>query len=250
MLRPPGRSGATHSIEAIRSIRRQSTASSAGARFLDSLPRTVTLDSELLERWNAGDADAGEELFERHFDAIYRFFHTKSPQHCEDLVQRTFAACIAKRTRLRDATSFKAFLYGIARIELLQSFRLRAREDREINLGEDSVFDLDPSPSRIAASKQEQQLLLDALRRIPVDLQIVIELHYWENMSTAEIAQVVEVPQGTVKSRLRRAREAIVEALQTTANDKKLLESTLVGFEGWVDDIKALLGGRSSPEPQ
>ena len=198
-------------------------------------------DAELLAQWDAGDTDAGEALFARYFDAIFRFFRNKAPAHCSELVQRTFAACLEKRSTLRDKASFRAFLYGIARFELLRLLQRSAR-DREVDLNETSVFDIDPSPSRVAAERQEHRLLAEALRRIPVDLQIVTELHYWEELSTSEIADVLDVPQGTVKSRLRRAREAIATALEALTTDPALLKSTTAGMETWVADIKGLLG--------
>lgn len=198
-------------------------------------------DAELLEQWNAGDASAGEALFERHFDGLFRFFRNKAPDESDELVQRTFAACLEKRLKLRDAASFRAFLFGVARIEFLQLMRRKAKAERNVDLSKASVFDFDPSPSRIVAHKQEQRLLLEALRRIPVDLQIVIELHYWEELSTTEIAHVIEVPQGTVKSRLRRAREAIEEVLQSLATEPALLSSTTADIDGWVVDVKGLL---------
>lgn len=198
-------------------------------------------DGALLERWNAGDASAGEALFTAYFDALYRFFRNKAPDQCEELVQSTFAACVEKRHTLRDAGSFRAFLYGIARFELMRLFRRKARHGQEVDLDKVTVHDLDPSPSRIAADKQEHRLLLEALRRIPVDLQIVVELHYWEKLRTAEIAHVIGVPEGTVKSRLRRAREAIAAVLPVLATDKAMLQSTVDGYERWVAGVRDLV---------
>lgn len=204
-------------------------------------------DAELLRRWNDGDAAAGEALFHRYFSALYRFFRSKAQSHCEELVQRTFAACVEKRRDVRDGGSFRAFVYAVARFELLYFFRRRAKDGRNVQLDTASAFDLDPSPSRVAADRQEHRLLLEALRRIPLDLQMVLELHYWEQLSTAELSQVLEIPQGTVKSRLRRAREAVAAALPAIAKDKALLQSTVDGFEEWVGEIKALFDDRTNP---
>jgi RNA polymerase sigma-70 factor (ECF subfamily) len=63
----------------------------------------------------------------------------------------------------------------------------------------------------------------EALRRLPVELQVVVELHYWEEQSTAEMAEVLEVPQGTVKSRLRRAREQLEVDLGAAAAEVEAL---------------------------
>jgi len=58
-------------------------------------------DSELFDAWLRGDARAAAELFERHFDAIARFFRNKVIEGHEDLVQQTFAACLESRDRFR-----------------------------------------------------------------------------------------------------------------------------------------------------
>ena len=79
----------------------------------------------------------------------------------------------------------------------------------------------DPSLDRVVAIKVLRDPWApasgEALRRLPVDLQLVVELHYWEDHSTAEIAALLELAQGTVKSRLRRAREALEADLHTDA---------------------------------
>jgi RNA polymerase sigma-70 factor (ECF subfamily) len=198
----------------------------------------VNEDGELLRRWNAGDREAGEQLFERYFDPLYRFFRNKVPHACKELVQSTLLACVEKRDALRSAASFRAFLYGVARFEVLRYLRKRARSGIVVDVNETSVYDLDPSPSRVVAAKQEHRLLLEALRRIPIDLQIVVELHYWEQLATAEIAEIIGIPVGTVKSRLRRAREHIAAAVERLAHDKELAHSTIAGFDTWAAEIR------------
>ena len=81
----------------------------------------------LLEAWRAGDAAAGEALFERHFDAIYEFFASKLTIDVGDLVQRTFLGCVEARGRFRGECSFRTFLYAIARLELYGYFLSRHR---------------------------------------------------------------------------------------------------------------------------
>ncbi len=203
----------------------------------------MSSDAALLTDWSKGDGNAGQALFERHFEPLYRFFRSKAPQHCEELVQLTFKACLEKRETLGGVTSFRSFLYGVARFELLRLFRRLGKAAKQVDIGDLSLCDLDPSPSRVAADKQEHRLLLEALRRIPIDLQIVLELHYWEELSTQEIADVLSVPQGTIKTRIRRARVLVAEAIASLSSNAQLLESTTEGFERWVVDVKALFDG-------
>ena len=80
--------------------------------------------------------------------------------------------------------------------------------------------------------------MLEALRRIPIDLQLVLELSYWEELSSAEIADVVGVPVGTVKSRVRRAREQLDAQLKVLAETDAVLQSTMVNLDGWARSLR------------
>ncbi len=195
-------------------------------------------DTELLDRWKGGEQGAGEQLFERHFDALYRFFRNKVGDESEELLQRALMACVEQRDKFRGESSFRSFMFGVARIELLNYFKRKGRLQRREAALDTSVHDLEPSPSAIVADGEEQRLLLEALRRIPVDLQIAIELFYWEQLSTPEIAEVLEIPTGTVKSRLRRAKEHLEGELNELARSPKLLESTMANLDGWAAQLR------------
>ena len=86
-------------------------------------------------------------------------------------------------------------------------------------------------------------LLARALRSIPLDLQVALELHYWEELSGPELAAVLEIPEGTVRSRLRRGRELLAERLQAFAcDDAALAKSSLDDIDGWASSLKAFMG--------
>lgn len=169
-------------------------------------------DRELLEAWQAGDASAGETLFRRYFDRACRFFYNKVDHGVEDLIQQTFLACLENRERFRGDSSFFTFLIGVGKNVLRLHYR-RQRRDARIDFHTTSVFDLSPSPSRIVAQRQDEQRVLDGLRRIPIELQIVLELHYWEDMSATRVAETLEIPVGTAKTRLRRGKQLLREQL-------------------------------------
>lgn len=173
-------------------------------------------DDELLLAWASGDQAAGAALYRRHFDALYRFFRTKAPDACDDLVQSTMMESVRSKERFRGDAPFRAFLFAVARNCLLHHFRSRFRDRLDLDASQASVADLDPRPSTIAAKRAEHAQLLEAMRRIPLELQEVLELHYWEELGTRALAVALEIPQGTVKSRLRRAREALRAELART----------------------------------
>lgn len=171
-------------------------------------------DFELLEAWRAGNSNAGSELLRRYFDSLYRFFSSKVDDEVEDLIQLTLLACVRYQKTLEKVESFRAYLFTVARNELYRHLRRRAKRD-VVDFGDTSVIALGISPTSVVARRQQQQRLVAGLRTLPVELQMLLELHYWEGLSTSELAAVVEAPQGTVKSRLRRARTLLAEAMQS-----------------------------------
>ncbi len=191
-------------------------------------------DTELLAAWRAGDRAAGTQLVRRHFPIVHRFFTRKLPTDlADDLIQATFAACVTQRDRVHEAAGFRAFLLGVARIELLRYFRKRGRHDRAMQIEAMSLHELQSSPSRIMARHEQTHLLLEAVRRIALDLQIVLELYYWEELSVAEIGAVLEIPAGTVKSRLARARAALAKQMDALAMNPDLARDTLTHLGRW-----------------
>jgi RNA polymerase sigma-70 factor (ECF subfamily) len=210
-----------------------------------------TSDVELLEAWRGGDERAGRELFERHFDSIYRFFRSKVDDAAEDLTQQTFLGCVRGKQVFRGDASFRTYLFTIARNRLYTHIRDRQRRDAAIEVGEQSVADLGlASPTEALAAQQEQKLLLVAMRRLPLDMQIALELHYWEGLSVREISEVVEAPEGTIKRRLQRARMRLDELIGELAQTDSLRHSTLTGFETWAAGLRAELGARRSGDDE
>lgn len=194
-------------------------------------------DFELLESWRAGNSNAGSELLRRYFDSLYRFFSSKIDDEVEDLIQLTLLACVRYQKTLEGVASFRGYLFTVARNELYRHLRRRAKRD-VVDFGDTSVIALGISPTSVVARRQEQQRLVAGLRTLPVELQMLLELHYWEGLSTSELAVVFEAPQGTVKSRLRRARTLLAEALQSAegAIDEALTSRDVLG--SWAEAIR------------
>jgi RNA polymerase sigma-70 factor (ECF subfamily) len=168
-------------------------------------------DAELLAAWRAGDDAAGNRLVERHFAVVYRFFARRIDDAVEDLTQRTFLACVESRARVREESSFRAFLLAIARHQLLDHLRRTGRGPIEI----DAVSGLatEHSLGAAVALRAEHRRLLGAVGSLPPEQQAVLELHYWEELTTHEVADVLGIPVGTVRWRLVRAREILRERL-------------------------------------
>ena len=200
-------------------------------------------DAELLQRWHGGDEAAGSALVSRHFPAVYRFFRRKGDDRAEDLTQRTFVACQKSLARLDEAESFRAFLLGIARNVFLADVRAEGRRLQRHERAAREPVRSQTSPSGYAAAREEQRLLLAAVRTLPIEQQLVLELHYWETLTTAEMASVLEIPQGTVKWRLTKARAALKEALEGLEADDALREATVTNLDSWAQSLRAMLDG-------
>ncbi|PRQ03381.1 ECF RNA polymerase sigma-E factor [Enhygromyxa salina] len=196
-------------------------------------------DLELFDAWTDGDRAAAEELFERHFDAIDRFFRNKVVNGNDDLVQQTLTACLESRDRFRRDASFRTYLFAIANNILRSYFRARRRESERLEFTEISACDLAPGPSTLFRARREQQLLLESLRQIPLDYQVVLELYYWEELPGSAIAEIVQLPENTVRSRIRKGKQLLEKKMKALARNPEELESTLEDLEQWVRSIHA-----------
>ncbi len=197
----------------------------------------MATDYELLDAWANGDRGAATQLFSRHFNALYRFFRTKSSTAVEDLVQDTLAACIAGRDRIRRDSSFRAFLFGAARNVLYAHYRRVRRAD--VLVEETSVADLDPTPSAVCARREEERALLQGLRRIPLRDQILFELYHWEELSASEVASAMGISEGAVRSRLHRATNALKAEVNRIDVSREVLESTVTDLDRWAASLRS-----------
>ena len=198
-------------------------------------------DGELLAGWANGDREAGEALVARHFESVVRFFHNKIDRDHDDLIQKTFLGCLESQALYRGDASFRAFLFGVARNVLGKHLRGRYREPMALDFAHVSVAELGSSPSQLIADDQRQQMMLTALRRIPLDHQTVLELHYWEGMTAQEIGPMLGVPVGTAKTRLRRAKQLLAAELSDLAAGVSGAEPTETRLDTWAAGIRRRL---------
>lgn len=180
-------------------------------------------------------------MIERHFEAVYRFFRNKLSRDVHDLVQDTFLRCMEAMDVYRRHSSFRAFLFGVARRVLYDRLRSVYRDREDAELDELSAADLGTSPSQMAARLEEHRVLLEALRMIPLDHQLALELVYWEELSGPELAEVLEVNHNTARTKLRQARLALARQVETLCASPELLQSTLDNLDRWAHSVRELL---------
>lgn len=197
-------------------------------------------DRELLRAWRGGDLRSGEALFDRHIVSVHRFFKNKlgDVDAIEDLVQRTFMGCVEGLGRFREDASFRTYLFAIAHNLLCEHFRERQRGQRAVDVEGLSVADLGAGALTVLGQRHELRLLLGALRRIPLRFQVVLELAYWEEMTSQEIAEILGLPAATARSRLRRARELLTDEVAALAASPELRERTTANLDRWAQELR------------
>ncbi len=197
-------------------------------------------ERDLLDAWAAGDHGAANTLLRRHFDRLYRFFELSAPGMAEDLVQDTLLAAVEGRSRFRQEAGFGAYLMGIARNKVLMHWRTGKRRPQIADVGSQSLQALGASATSIIAHRDAERRLLHALRVIPLSDQLLLQMHYWDELSGPQLALVLEVPEGTVRSRIRSAKAKLRRAMQDVGACN--LEDQ-ASFDAWVAGVRDQLGG-------
>lgn len=204
-----------------------------------------TDDAALLAAWRAGDRRAGNRFVDRHFAAVYRFSRRRLPDaaSAKDITQRVFLACLEASERIESTTRMRVYVLGIARNLVLRLFRDANRQARDGAL-EASVV----SPSRVAAEREEQALLRAAMAALPDDLRNTLELHYWDELTTAEIGVLLGVAPGTIKWRLSRGRALLRQRIAEMSATRELRDSTLQRLDHWARQAGASDDETEAPE--
>jgi RNA polymerase sigma-70 factor (ECF subfamily) len=188
----------------------------------------VDSDFDLLDRWRAGDKAAGQALLARHFDTLCGFFESKVGVDADDLVQRTMLACVAAKDRFRKEASFRTYLYTVARHELFHYLRARQRDGQRLDFSVSSIVDILTTPGSRLARHADRQRVVDALRRLPVEQQTLLELYYWQELDIAAICEVFEIEVSAARVRLHRARGKLRALLEADGSEQAL--ESLGGF--------------------
>jgi len=209
---------------------------------------TMKSDARLLDAWQRGDETAGQALLSRYRNKLLRFFDLRVSLDAEDLTQRTLLVCAERLGEIRSGASFRSFLFGVARNILLQHLRDRSRDARVSDFSDVGGADPGPSPSRVVAVHQEHRILLRVLQELPLDTQVLLELHYWENMSTHEIGDALGLTKTAITTRLYRARQDLREAIARVRAPEPARASLAEDLERWAASLSKIdpsLGGGS-----
>lgn len=186
-------------------------------RELPSLEQQFTLPE--LEQAQATVPAEVRQVIARDYRLVWRFLrHLGLPEdQVDDAAQTVFARVLARHAVVRKGVE-RAYLMKAALHIFFEFRRARRRTlSRQSEVELDTVCGSNPSPDEAFARRQQRALLDTALDELPLELRAAFSLFELEELTFSEIAEVLEIPRGTVASRVRRAREAFTLAAHRLA---------------------------------
>jgi RNA polymerase sigma-70 factor (ECF subfamily) len=186
------------------------------------LEKSLDQDSSVVERCLSGDDTAWEELVRVHtrrvYGLCYRF--TGSDSEAQDLTQEVFLRIFRTLKSFRSTEgSFTTWLARLTRNLLIDHYR-RTRLERVTDSIEEQLPMLEESaamsarPEGLLAGREASEVLQAALQKLSPDLREAVILRDLQELEYREIAQVLKIPEGTVKSRLNRGRAELTRVLR------------------------------------
>ena len=178
-----------------------------------STPENTASDQSLMLAFSQGSVEAFAELFRRYKQPIYGFFRRRvmDAAHAEELTQETFLALVRSAGRYEPRALFRTYLYAIA-LKMLRHYRRQAAF-RAFFVGERKVA---TETGRRDATESAVWVRGAIAKLDAIDREIVM-LREYEQLSYAEIADLLGIPVNTVRSRLFRARMALRELLEPSS---------------------------------
>jgi len=183
-------------------------------------------DAELIARARAGEAEALNHLLARHYDRLYALCRRLAGNRDDalDATQEALIAIVAGLDRFDGRSSFPTWAYRVATNACLDQLRRRRRRPTH-------ALDHDPPPTASARPALDQQvvdhLTLDhALSALPPEFRAAVVLRDVLGLDYAEIASVLDIPPGTVRSRIARGRRALADQLSDPAPSGNLPPSS------------------------
>jgi RNA polymerase sigma factor (sigma-70 family) len=162
------------------------------------------------------DPDRFAAIFDRHFDGVHRYLARRaSAALADDVASGTFVLAFERRQSFRaESTSARPWLLGIATNLLRERWRAERRE-----LGTALRLSAVPTPAVGAAAEMQTGVLAAALAALEAPQRDVLLLYAWEELSYEEISHALQIPIGTVRSRLARARSHTRARLEGADHD-------------------------------
>lgn len=191
----------------------------AERRFVtDSDTRTRTEDELLAVRCQLGERSAFDELIERWHEPLSKYLRRLAgdDEAAKEVAQDAWLRVLRGIGRLRDGSKLRPWLFGIARRALMDRLREQYASPTTSDV---DVADI-PVEADTSASEEELRTMEHHLGRLPIVEREVLTLFYLKELSLADVAGVLAVPVGTVKSRLHRARHMLRREMDSNGGHK------------------------------
>jgi RNA polymerase sigma-70 factor (ECF subfamily) len=177
------------------------------------------VDAPLILRLQAGDLDALGELYDRYRWVVYRtaLAITRDPDVAEDILQEAFLRLHAYAASVKPELPLAPWLY---RVTINLSYTWFTRRKWLAPLDEFIEKLIGPAkhhPEPTAEQRDDRETMQRAIEALPFNQRVVVILHYLNDLSLQEIAEILKCPVGTVKSRLYYARESLRQQLEGTS---------------------------------
>jgi RNA polymerase sigma-70 factor (ECF subfamily) len=177
------------------------------------------MDAQLIDEVGKGNQAAFNILFSKYNNKLYASLlaFTKSQELAEDLTQKTFIRVWKKIETFRGDSSLFTWIYRIAINLAKNEFSSKQAKNQGITDNIDDTYDLESSvssPESHAIEAESMQAVMDFIASLPTDLREAISLREFDGKSYEEIAQITGSPIGTVRSRIFRAREEILNFMK------------------------------------
>lgn len=175
-------------------------------------------DEQLVAAARDGDRSAADALLRRYYDRIHAVCRriAGSTRDADDAAQEAMIRVVRNLDRFDGRAAFSTWLYRVATNAALDELRRRRRRPqlRIVNPDEDRSDDpVDELAQRTVESVADRMAIEEALRQLPEEFRVPVALRDVAGLDYAEIAHVLDVPAGTVKSRIARGRKALLEQL-------------------------------------
>lgn len=184
--------------------------------MVDQNAGTQPSDALLLERAAAGDLDALEQLFARYRRQVYSLAQgiTRDEETAEEVLQDTFYRLYTNAGKLDASQPLLPWLYRVSANLAYNSVRRRWNFMEPLTLLTERLFAPQRrSPEHVAEQRELQTIVHATLQELPLNHRAVLTLYYLHEYSITEIADILELPEGTIKSRLHHARKLLKNRL-------------------------------------
>jgi RNA polymerase sigma-70 factor (ECF subfamily) len=183
-----------------------------------------TSDLQLIESIAEGDKRAMQVLFGRHNVRVFRFVlrFVGDEGLAEDLVSEVFIDVWRQAAQFESRSQVSTWLLAIARNKALSALRRRSTEELDEGVAE-SIEDAADNPEVVMQKTQKSALLLKCLKQLSPAHREIIDLVYYHEKTIEEVAEIIEVPTNTVKTRMFYARKQIAQMLAAEGVDRAWL---------------------------